>query len=193
MNRFKPIKLVSVAGLRYSCGAPRIGIVAVGSTATAMLRRLAGQFPDLYRAIEINTEGEDTSMYGVYADQTILIGEKHQKPALAHEARAMAIAHEPTIEAALKPFDLVVILAGMGGSLGRVLRRSSLTSQHVLGFLRSAWQSRRLPLEEHSRSQTHRTVPMLFGKALARSSHWATTNCSRTPTKASLNRLTRHF
>lgn len=117
MNRFKPIRLYSVAGQRSS-GAPRIGIVAVGSPAGAMLYRLAGKFPDLYRAIEIDTQGEDASAYGVCADQTILIGEEREKPALASQARAMAAAHDATIEEALKPFDLVFILAGMGGATG---------------------------------------------------------------------------
>ena len=116
MDRCKPITLASVAGL--GIGSPRIGMVAVGSAAGAMLHRLAGKFPDLYRAIEIDTQGEDALEYGVCADQTILIGEEHQKTALAHEARAMAMAQEPAIEKALKPFDLVVILAGMGGATG---------------------------------------------------------------------------
>jgi cell division protein FtsZ len=117
VNRFKPIKLYSVAGQRKS-GAPRIGIAAVGSAAGAMLQRLAGKFPDLYRAIEIDTEGEGASAYDVCADQTIVIGEECEKPTLPSQARAMALAHEATIEEALKPLDLVFILAGMGGATG---------------------------------------------------------------------------
>ncbi|WP_426147234.1 hypothetical protein [Polaromonas sp. DSR2-3-2] len=117
MNYWNPIKLVSVAGLP-STVVPRIGLVTVGGAAGAMLYRLAGKFPDLYRAIEINANAGHSSLHDVCADETILICEGREKPALPHEARAMAIPYEPTIEAALKPFDLVVILAGMGGATG---------------------------------------------------------------------------
>lgn len=117
MNRWKPIKLASVAGLPGTV-APRIGLIAVGGAAGAMLYRLAGKFPDLYRAIEINANAGNSSLHDVCADQTILICEGRETPALPHEARAMAMPYEPIIEAALKPFDLVFILTDMGDPTG---------------------------------------------------------------------------
>jgi cell division protein FtsZ len=117
MNHWKPIKLVSVAGMPGTL-VPRIGIVAVGDAAGAMLYRLVGKFPDLYRAIEINANAGHSSLHDVCADQTILICAGLAKPTLPHEARAMATAYEPIIETALKPFDLVFILADMGDPTG---------------------------------------------------------------------------
>lgn len=117
MNRWKPIKLVSVAGLPGTV-APRIGLVAVGGAAGAMLYRLAGKFPDLYRAIEIATDAGHSSLHNVCADQTILICEGREKPAVPQEARAMVVPYESIIEAVLKPFDLVFILADMGDPTG---------------------------------------------------------------------------
>ena len=117
MNHWKPLKLASVAALPGTV-APRIGLIAVGSAAGAMLYRLARKFPDLYRAIEINANTGHSSLHDACADQTILICEGREKPALPHEARAMATPYEPIIETALKPFDLVFILADMGDPTG---------------------------------------------------------------------------
>ena len=117
MNRYKPIKLASVAALPCTV-VPRIGLIAVGGAAGAMLYRLARKFPDLYRAIEINANAGHSSLHDVCADETILICEGREKPALPHEARAMAMPYKPIIEAALKPFDLVFILADMGDPTG---------------------------------------------------------------------------
>jgi cell division protein FtsZ len=117
MNHWKPLKLASVAGIP-STTAARIGLVAVGGAAGAMLYRLARRFPDLYRAIEINANTGHSSLHDVCADQTILICEGREKPALPQEMRALATPYEPIIEAALKPFDLVFILADMGDPTG---------------------------------------------------------------------------
>ncbi|CDS47944.1 Cell division protein FtsZ [Polaromonas sp. CG9_12] len=47
-----------------------------------------------------------------------MICEGLEQPVLPHEARAIAIPYKPIIEAALKPFDLVFILADMGDPTG---------------------------------------------------------------------------
>ncbi|APW48650.1 hypothetical protein RA876_19500 (plasmid) [Rhodoferax antarcticus] len=53
-----------------------------------------------------------------WANDTILIGEGCEKLSSRQVARAMALEHVAAIEAAVKRFDLVFIVAGLGGATG---------------------------------------------------------------------------
>lgn len=99
----------------FAAGAPlRIGIVAVGGAGCAIVSNLRDKLPQTTQVIAINTD--ETSLPDTLADVKVLIEGGLQ--ASPDAARAQALIHEAAIAQALSPFELVFIVAGMGGSAG---------------------------------------------------------------------------
>lgn len=92
----------------------RIGIVAVGGAGCSILSNLHGKLPQTTQTIAINTDA--TSLPDTLADVKVLIEGGSQ--ASPDAARAQALGHEAAIAQALSPFELVFVVAGMGGSAG---------------------------------------------------------------------------
>ena len=98
---------------------PRIGIVAVGGAGRSLLSRLDVKYFARCGTIEIDTDAHGPQEPGsVSSHQIIRIGKAGEKPILPHEARALAMTHLYEIQTALQRFDLVFIVAGMGGATG---------------------------------------------------------------------------
>lgn len=99
----------------FAAGAPlRIGVVAVGGAGSNIVSNLRDQLPQTTQTIAINTDA--SSLPNTLADTKILIEGGNQ--ASPDAARARALSLEATIAQALSPFELVFIVAGMGGSAG---------------------------------------------------------------------------
>lgn len=92
----------------------RIGIVAVGGAGCAIVSNLRDKLPQTTRVIAINTD--ERSLQDTLADVKVLI--KGGPQARSDAARAQALGHKAAIEKALNSFELVFIVAGMGGSAG---------------------------------------------------------------------------
>ena len=98
---------------------PRIGMVAVGGAGRSMLSRLDARYFARCGTVEIDTDPEGPQGPGsVSGHQIIWVGHAGEKPALPHEARALAMTHLYEIQTALQRFDLIFIVAGMGGATG---------------------------------------------------------------------------
>lgn len=99
----------------FAASAPlRIGIVAVGGAGCAIVSNLRDKLPQTTQVITINTD--ETSLPDTLADVKVLIEGGPQ--ASPDAARAQALGHEAAIAHALSSFELVFIVAGMGGSAG---------------------------------------------------------------------------
>lgn len=99
----------------FAASAPlRIGIVAVGGAGCAIVSNLRDKLPHTTQVIAINTD--EISLPDTLADVKVLIEGGPQ--ASPDAARAQALGHEAAIAQALSSFELVFIVAGMGGSAG---------------------------------------------------------------------------
>lgn len=99
--------------------SPRIGIVAIGGAGRSMLSRLAVSYSARCGTVEIDTDAAGPQVpSSVSGHEIIWVGNAGEKPTLPHEARALAMTHLYEIQTALQRFDLVFIVAGMGGAAG---------------------------------------------------------------------------
>jgi cell division protein FtsZ len=99
----------------FSANVPlRIGIVAIGGAGCSIVSNLRDKLPQATKTIAINTDA--TSLPDTLADVKVLVEGGPQ--ASPDAARAQALGHEAAIAQALSPFELVFIVAGMGGSAG---------------------------------------------------------------------------
>lgn len=92
----------------------RIGIVAVGGAGCAIISNLRDKIPQTTSVIAINTDA--TSLPNSVADIKILI--EGGNLSSHNAAREQALNHESSIANVVSSFDLVYIVAGMGGSAG---------------------------------------------------------------------------
>lgn len=95
---------------------PKVGIVAVGGLANAILNELAGRLPYLSRAIVINTEV--ASLRRVKADRKILLGDGKSLSLDLHAAQLLAQASIHQIADAVIGLDMVFLIAAMDGAVG---------------------------------------------------------------------------
>ena len=125
-----PTNAVEVADSGWDI--PKVGVVAVGGLATAILGKLAGRLPYLGLSIAIDTDVH--SLHRVKADRKLLLGDgkaPYLNPHAAHLAAQLSIQE---IADALAGLDMVLLLAGMGGAAGagiapivaRILREQNI-------------------------------------------------------------------
>ena len=92
----------------------RIGFAGVGGAGCTVLSKLNGQLSSIAQTIAINTD--QISMMNINSNSKILIHGEHE--GIPDVAKTLAQSHEVPIANALSSFDLVFILAGMGGATG---------------------------------------------------------------------------
>jgi len=106
---------------RQASPLPRIGIVSVGGSGRRVVTRCLERLTNLSGTVEINQHAAhypDAFENAPWANDTILIGEGCGRLSTRQVAHPMALEQVAAIEAAVKRFDLVYVVAGLGGTTG---------------------------------------------------------------------------
>ena len=106
-----PASAVKVDG--RASDTPKVGIVAVGGLGCAILNELAGRLSYISRSIAINI---GKSLHQAKADRKILVGDGKVQPLNPYATRLLAQSSIHEIADAVAGLDMVLLVAGMGGT-----------------------------------------------------------------------------